>query len=477
MASTKTADLDQTTNITTTASSHMSSKINRHVQRDCFGAERRAMTGPTVYAAMSFNCNKELATRRMSILMLLLFMIAGNAGLAAPGVSFPEPIYELASGEESLSMTFSQSWSFDQIELPAVSQQLWGESSQCRAAVIKIADRSFVSRLSENESRLVFNLAGVISSEAIVLPLFKVSTERPAGENPSFTATPAQVRMIEDELKELADEVLRFQKRNNCFSCHTALPLALTCKVAAAAGCRVPDSTLNQIGSDIAAMQSYNGSYSFPGHPDYGTIAPTLCAGAVMAIISDFSSQFVESLHKIRVLLPEWRDDDGLIKSDFYFRPLFIGQKTNMLFEAVILQTLYLYSASDDPEIFDNSLRLRLKELRRQATFDRAEPIHRQILLMAGTPVLFQFSSEERPLIIRQLQHLLKNEPEGERVDIRALALFLLGRFSQHAEAPPALRRPLQNLGDKIWACFEQIIISRQTGAKNNQISADNSEQ
>lgn len=413
----------------------------------------------------------------MSILILLLLMISGNAALAVPGSSFPDPVYELATGEESLSMTFSQSWSFDQIELPSVSEQLWGKARQCRAAIIKTAGRSFISRLSADSERLMFNLDGVISSQAQVIELLKVDAARPEGAAPVFAATPARIRMIEDELKELADAVLRFQKRNSCFSCHTALPLALTCKVAAASGYRVPDNILNQIGSNIAGMQSYDGSYSFPKHPDYGTISTTLCAGAIMAIISDFSSQFLESLHKIRLLLPEWLDDDGLLKSDFYFRPLFIGQATNMLFEAVILQTLYLYSATDDPEIFDNSLRLRLKELRKHAAFDPAEPIHRQILLMAGTPVLFQFSKEERPLIVRQLQHLLKNEPEGERTDIRALALFLLGRFGQNIGPQPLNRRPLQNLGDKIWACFEQIIISRATGAKNNQISADNSTQ
>ncbi|EKD80985.1 MAG: hypothetical protein ACD_39C02058G0002 [uncultured bacterium] len=417
------------------------------------------------------------AARCISILVVLAFMIPVGICEAAADAIFPEPVYELASGEESLSMIFLQSWSFDRIELPSVSEQFWGEAKQCRAAIIKVAGRSFVSRLSNSENQLQFNLAGVVCKEFQIIPLLKVGTVRPAGDVPKFDATPARIRMIEDELKELAESVLHFQKRNNCFSCHTAMPMALTCKVAAAYGYRIPDSTLSQIGSSIAGMQSYNGSYSFKEHPDYGTITTTLCAGAIMAIISDFSSQFLENLQKIRRLLPEWLDDDGRLKSDFYFRPLFIGHKTNMLFEAMILQTLYLYSASDDPEIFDDSLRVRLKELRKMADFDPAEPIHRQILLMAGTPVLFQFNTNERPLIVKQLQHLLKNEPEGERSDIRALALFLLEKFSPGLGSQVAKKRPVQNLGDKIWTCFEQIVTSLPTEAKNNQISADNSEQ
>lgn len=390
---------------------------------------------------------------------------------------FGNPVYEMISEGDDLTMRFKQSWSFDSIDLPAASQALWGDNTLCRAAVITIAGRGFISHLSDDKKRLRFNLYGATGSQLQIKPIFKTAGIGQSGTPPLFVATPARIRQLEDELKDLAESVLSFQKRNSCFSCHTALPLAITCKVAAASGLRIPDTTLSQIGGEIAEMQEYDGTYHFPQHPDYGVISPTLCAGTIMAIISDFSSQYLENLHKIRQLLPEWRDDDGLLKSDFYFRPLFIGHKTNMLFEAIILQTLYLYSASDDPEVFDDSLRQRLNQLRRAAAFDPAEPIHRQILLMAGTPVLFQFSSTERPLIVKQLLQLLKNEPEGERADIRALALYLLSRFSLEVPANQLQRKPLQNLGDRIWACFEQIVISLPTSAKNMQQTADNMEQ
>jgi hypothetical protein len=389
---------------------------------------------------------------------------------------FGNPLYELTLEEDVLTLRFDQSWSFDSIDLPAVSQNLWGDNSQCRAAVIKIAGLSVISRLNDDKSRLKFKLYGATGNQLQIRPLSKIGTEERTGAPPLFVATPARIRLLEDELKELADSVLLFQRRNSCFSCHTALPLAITCKVAAASGLRIPDTTLIQIGSEIAAMQAYDGTYNFPQHPDYGVISPTLCAGTIMAIISDFSGQYLENLHKIRLLFPGWLDEDGLLKSDFYFRPLFIGHKTNMLFEAIILQALYLYSASDQPEVFDDSLRQRLNQLRRAATFDPAEPIHRQILIMAGTPVLFQFSSTERPLMVRQLLHLLNNEPEGERADIRALALYLLTRFSHDRPSDQTRKRPLQNLGDRIWACFERIVISLPSGAKNYPVSADNKE-
>jgi len=419
--------------------------------------------------------------RGIAAAILLLFTLLTStlsAQTATEGEPvFGRPAYRLSDEENLLSMQFSQSWSFDNVDLPSVAQDLWGENNQCRAAVIKIDNKSFISRLSDDENRLYFNLHGATTSQWQIIPVFTVNTKRSPGESPVFVATPARIRKLEDELKELADSVLRFQQRNSCFSCHTALPLAITCKVAAASGMRIPSTSLNQIGSDIAGMQSFAGSYHFPQHPDYGVISPTLCAGTIMAIISDFSGQYLENLNKIRLLLPDWTDDDGLLKSDFYFRPLFIGHKTNTLFEAMILQTLYLYSATDEPEVFDESLRKRLNQLRQAAAFDPAEPIHRQILIMAGTPILFQFSTAERPLIIRQLLHLLKNEPEGERADIRALALYLLTRFSHERPEEQLKRRPLQNLGDRIWACFEQIVISLPTRAKNYQQPADNIEQ
>jgi hypothetical protein len=411
------------------------------------------------------------------LLTLLLIFTPAQCARADEQDLFDKPSYELVTEEDTLTMRFSQSWSFDSIDLPAVSANLWGQDNQCQAAVLKIDGHSFISRLNDDESRLKFSLRGATSNLLQIIPVFITTSNGQTGDPPLFVATPARIRLLEDELKELADSVLLFQQRNSCFSCHTALPLAITCKVAAASGLRIPDATLSQIGSDIAGMQSYDGIYYFPQHPDYGVISPTLCAGTVMAIISDFSGQYLENLHKIRLLLPDWLDDDGLLKSDFYFRPLFIGHKTNMLFEAMILQTLYLYSASDAPEVFDDSLRQRLNQLRRAAAFDPAEPIHRQILIMAGTPVLFQFSSAEQPLIIKQLLHLLKNEPEGERADIRALALYLLARFSPNLPPDQLKRRPLQNLGDRIWACFEKIVISLPTMAKNKQVPADNMKQ
>jgi len=411
------------------------------------------------------------------ILAVLLTVTQPLSAEAEIADIFGSPVYELIAEEDILTMRFKQSWSFDSIDLPTASQELWGDDRLCLTAVITIAGRGFISRLNHDKTRLRCNLYGATGSQLQIRPIFKTGKAGQPGTPPLFVATPARIRHLEDELKELADSVLSFQKRNNCFSCHTALPLAIACKAAAASGLHIPNTTLNQIGSEIAAMQSYDGTYHFPQHPDYGVIAPTLCAGTIMAIFSEFSGQYLEHLHKIKLLIPDWLDDEGLVKSDFYFRPLFIGHKTNILFEAMILQTLYLYSASDDPEVFDDNLRQRLNQLRQAAAFDPTEPVHRQILSMAGTPVLFQFSSADRPLIVKQLLHLLKNEPEGERADIRALAIYLLSRFSQDLPAGPLKRRPLQNLGDRIWACFEQIVISLPTRAKNKKQTADNIEQ
>ena len=192
--------------------------------------------------------------RGIAAAILLLFTLLTStlsAQTATEGEPvFGRPAYRLSDEENLLSMQFSQSWSFDNVDLPSVAQDLWGENNQCRAAVIKIDNKSFISRLSDDENRLYFNLHGATTSQWQIIPVFTVNTKRSPGESPVFVATPARIRKLEDELKELADSVLRFQQRNSCFSCHTALPLAITCKVAAASGMRIPSTSLNQIGRD-----------------------------------------------------------------------------------------------------------------------------------------------------------------------------------------------------------------------------------
>lgn len=361
---------------------------------------------------------------------------------------------------ETVLVSFGQTWAFDQITVPSVSTRLWGKGNRCSAATMKIGNRYFVSAIASGSDHLTFMLPG-ISSDSLLLTAI-MTGENPATEtaeeNIEFVAVPAQIRFIEDELNTRIDEVLAFQQQHNCFSCHTALPLALSCKNAGARGYRVNREKVTQFGDSIGKMQLANGMFNFPSHPDYGTITTTLCAGAILAMLSDYSDSYLSQLQKILDLLPGWLDKDGLTRSDFYFRPLFIGQPTSALFETLIVSTLYFRSAEDPQHESSDQLRQRLLRLGNWARTLANEPVHRRIIIMAGMPYLFQFDSSERATVINQLHLLLSNEPEGKRPDIRSLARLVMSKIAPENLIAASSDRPPQNLGEKIWLIFEQIV-------------------
>lgn len=109
------------------------------------------------------------------------------------------------------------------------------------------------------------------------------------------------------------------------FTVKTAVSRAiLTCRAAmvyraaATRGLNVDHEKIREIGREISALQLGDGSFFFPLQPAYGRILTTLCAGTIMAIISDFSSEFILNLRKILPLLAEWGSNNGPTSSDFF---------------------------------------------------------------------------------------------------------------------------------------------------------------
>lgn len=184
----------------------------------------------------------------------------------------------------------------------------------------------------------------------------------------------------------------------------------------------------------------------------------TLCAGMIMAVISDFSSEFIFNLKKILPLLVEWRSKEGPTSSDFFLRPLFIGQPTAALFEANIISTIYFRSFAESEAEPDENLRQRLLELGKWAESLKSEPVHRRIVIMLGMPMLFQLGHESSAQIIKELSDFLTKEPEGRRKDIRAITLALLARIKPELRIELQPSGSTQNLADEIWVCLENII-------------------
>ncbi len=372
--------------------------------------------------------------------------------------------YRVTRLENRLLVSFTQPLAFDQILLPTFSEELWGQDIICRAALIETSDRQFIASARADEGFMVFRPESVASSSFYITPLITrtVGNEYP-GRNISnrieLTAVQAEVRAIENRIRQLVDATMQFNRENRCFSCHTALPLALAVKNAAAIGYELDQNMLRTVGSDIARLQLADGSFFFPEQPAYGRIMTTMCAGAIISIMANFNPDLYANLKKMLPLLKSWRNPDGTPGSDFFFRPVFIGQPTALLFESILTGAVYFRSfAEGEP---DTQLGNRLSELSGWAKDLKNEAIHRRIIIMAGMPLTFQFAETERPELIRELTRVIYDEPEGKRRDIRALAVWLLNRINPTNQLSlPPFPAP-QNLSDQIWECFEQIILTR----------------
>ncbi len=396
--------------------------------------------------------------RRLAIACILALVLVISAPTDLSAISSPAG-YSTRRLDKKLLVSFSSSWALDEIILPTVNAELWGEGLECRAAMIETAGRQLISSTPAQSGHMRFHPEGLASDSLVITPLIVVKASQSgidAGRI-TFTGVPAEIRAIENKIAELSGKVSLFHRENRCFSCHTALPLAMVYRSAAAKGLSIDQEMILEIGREISALQLGDGSFFFPLQPAYGRIMTTLCAGTIMAIISDFSSEFIFNLKKILPLIVEWGGKDGPTSSDFFLRPLFIGQPTAALFEANIISTIYFRSFAEPEAEPDDGLRLRLLELRKWADTLKSEPVHRRIVIMMGMPLLFQFSHEDNPRMVQELSNILTDEPEGSRRDIRAIALTLLSRIAPETSIKLQPSGRAQNLADEIWECLEKI--------------------
>ena len=175
-------------------------------------------------------------------------------------------------------------------------------------------------------------------------------------------------------------------------------------------------------------------------------------------MLAEFNPGLHANLKKMLPVLKSWRNPDGTPGSDFFFRPVFIGQPTALLFESILTSTVYFRSFAEGDGKPDEELGIRLRELSEWSKDQKNEAIHRRIIIMAGMPLTFQFHETERPQLIKELTRVIDNEPEGKRRDIRSLAVWLLNRINPTNQLPLRAFPTPQNLADQIWECFEQII-------------------
>lgn len=394
--------------------------------------------------------------------------IAAVLTLSFAGIAISAEEYTVSNLKDGTAITLAEEYAFDVIKLPTRSEELWGQSNECRAAMLEIGGQQFISSAIPESTHLVFKPEGLTGASFTIRPLIveKCDETTSGTAGITFTAVPARVRAIETSISTLTGKVSAFQSKNHCFSCHTALPLAIVYREANSRGFNIDQNLILSIGRDISAMQLGDGSFFFDWQPVYGRITTTMCAGAVLAIISDYSTEFLMNMRKILPLLHEWNNSPDPVNADFFLQPVYTGQPTSALFEALIISTLYFKSAIEQMGEAEEMLRLRLLDLKKWASGMRSEPIYRRIVIMMGIPVLFQISPAEQTTAKEELLGILTHEPEGRRLDVRAMALLCLTKMLPDGNIELSAPEKPQNLGDEIWQCLENIIQVRTVSGK-----------
>jgi len=388
--------------------------------------------------------------------------------------SLQAEIWQIIHQENKTIVRFARDWAFDEVFVPVVSAEFWGNRLTHTAATLRINNRPFVSAVASQSRHLKFSLPGIQATEIELISLLSTQDNQTAEADFDFSAVPANVREIETLINDRIDREILFIRKNSCFSCHTALPLTMACKEAALGGYRIDEKKLIELGRSISELQLENGSFFFKEHPDYGQITTTLCAGVILSFLSDFSEEFMPNLSDIYNLLPGWADRDGLTRSDFYFKPVFIGQITSTLFESIIISTIYFKNAATNLDNHDY-LRQRLLRLNNWAKNLSVEPFHRQIILMAGMPHIFQSGSDEKQTIMKNLKNLIISEPEGRNTEIQALAALIQKRLAPKEFSPASRTHIINENKASNWQIFLHMLQLFPVNAKKATLSADTS--
>ena len=369
-------------------------------------------------------------------------------------------LHSIQRTDEKTRIEFSEELAVEKLVVPCNSEKIWGPGKRCLAATVIFGKKQFISSAVSGEKGIVFFLDHLIGEGFEIKPVF---TEPNIDENEGIleiVATRAQTRRIELKIAELSQRVLSFQQQNQCFSCHTLFPLALTINEADKNGFRISSEQVKKLGESLGSMQSVNGSYFFARQPDYGTISTSLCAGSIFAMLARFDRRMLVNLEKIYSSFHAWLDEENDLKSDFFFRPLFIGKTASALFEALIVAALYYQNPTVTGIARNENLRQRLMHLNKRFKVEAEAPVLQNLLLLTGLPYIGQFGNEQIDDLTTTLNTFQQQSPQASRADIAALTALFFSRMNnknglQQLKLPQTIKR---TLSEEIWLCLIKVL-------------------
>lgn len=397
-----------------------------------------------------------VSAKNLKLFCLLLFHLLISIPVAGAGFA-----WNITRNASSATIIFSEELAIESLMLPTEASRLWGPGVSCRAATLQLADRSFIASAQPGQKELVFHLEGLFTDRILVRPAYLEKADQPEGSGSILLeAVPAQTRRIESEIESLTRQVIDFQKQNNCFSCHTLFPLALTINEAARRGLSIASSSIEVLSDSLTAMQRADGRYYFANQPEYGEVSTSLCAGGAMALLVRFDRRLLLNLVRISRLFPNWIDDESDLKSDFFFRPLFIGKPTSAMFEALILAALYYFRPVITGEKADEELRQRLIRLNARFKIDIEDSAAQNLLLLVALPYIGQFSDEMRAPLFKSVLEAQRTDPMLSRASSAALAALFFDRMGNKngLQQLRLLQTTDKTLSERLWLCFIKVM-------------------
>ncbi|MGM0598651.1 MAG: hypothetical protein ACQETH_02425 [Candidatus Rifleibacteriota bacterium] len=395
-------------------------------------------------------------------LKTLLFLAVAIAGSFCPGFAGEFEFTVEKSGNNDVLIRFAETLSLDTVVFPVYNKELWGERVKCRAVVLKCGNRKILGSAGNDQKEIVFKLGGLLAEQIFVSPVYLEKNVDGSGGSIKLNATRGVTRQIEDEIAALTLEVNAFQRRHNCFSCHTALPLALLIDQAEQKKFKTPKAEVRHMLKKIEGLQKADGSYNFASQPDYGTITPTLCAGAVFSLLSNIGYDIETVLTKIVTLFPDWRDEKGYMGSDFFFRPLMVGRPASALFEAFTIAGLYypnfLSLSTQQRHNYRKRLAFIIKNFKSDPSLNPAT----NLLFLTGLPYIGQFDSSERQKLEQQLFKFVKTDSKTVNIEVLGLLSIVFSRlnFQPGIEYIEKINLQPQNLSEKIWHCLIDVTLN-----------------
>lgn len=364
--------------------------------------------------------------------------------------------------EKHTELIFHEETAVARLELPTISATLWGPGNECRAATIRFNDRRLFSSAHPDAKTLEFFLNEELVERITLIPAFVTPTDQLISPEPIITGKKGAIKKIENKLTELSQKTLAFQQQQRCFSCHQIVPLTLAIKEAARNDLTVPLNEIELLGESLSAMQNNDGSFFFAKQPEYGKIATSLCAGAFLAENAMFDRRMLVSLEKLTQRFPEWLDDESDMKSDFYFRPLFIGKITSAAFEASIAAAMYYFRPQITQTPLDETLRQRLVRLAQRFRFSSANTTWQNLIATIGLPHTGQLANSQKQALIDQTRTFLQQDALARRIDVKAIAALFLARMNDK-KALQQIKPPQGSglLSDELWLCLIQILQSQ----------------